>query len=255
VSDSYAPDVACSGFGFSNAVDTVEIKVTNVDNSPDANAGTDQTVAAGSGVLLHSESSSDPDGDTLTFTWTQTGGPAAVLNDAHASNPTFTAPAVGAGGANLTFQLLVDDGYGGADLDEVVIHVQNANDPPVCNLARPTVEELWPPNHGLVSIGIVGVSDPQNDPVTISITGVTQDEPTTGVDTGDAGPDAVSQGSTVLLRAERAGKGNGRVYRIYFTATDGLGGTCSGSVSVVVPHSMKTGHTTVDDGQIYNSTQ
>src|SRR4030095_5272693 len=42
VSDSFAPDGACSGFGFSNAMDTVEIRVTNVDNAPDANAGIDQ---------------------------------------------------------------------------------------------------------------------------------------------------------------------------------------------------------------------
>jgi len=254
VSDSYAPEAACSGFTFANAVDTIEIKVTNVDNAPDADAGTDQTVNQGTGVLLHAESSSDPDGDALTFAWTQTSGPAVVLTDANTANPSFVAPAVGAGGTDLTFQVLVDDGFGGTDVDQVVIHVQNANDPPLCTLARATVAELWPPNHGLVSVGIIGISDPENDPVSISITSVTQDEPTQGIDGGDTGPDAVIQGSTVLLRAERSGSGNGRVYRINFTATDSQGGSCSGSVSVSVPHDMKQGHTSVDDGQTFNST-
>jgi hypothetical protein len=42
-----------------------------------------------------------------------------------------------------------------------------------------------------------------------------------------------------MLRAERSGKGNGRVYQVDFTADDGQGGSCTGSVNVGVPHSMK----------------
>ena len=56
------------------------------------------------------------------------------------------------------------------------------------------------------------------------------------------------------VRAERSGTGNGRVYQISFTADDGKGGSCSGAVTVGVPHSQKKGVTAIDDGQIYNST-
>ena len=76
----------------------------------------------------------------------------------------------------------------------------------------------------------------------------------TGLSDGDTSPDAVIQGSTVLLRAERSAKGNGRVYRINFTATDAQGGSCSGSVIVFVPHDRKD-QTAVDDGQNFDSTQ
>ena len=254
VSDSYAPDTTCSGFSSNNIADIVEIKVTNVDNAPNADAGADQTVAQGAAVVLHAENSSDPDSDVLTFAWSQIGGPTVVLTDTNASNPTFAAPAVGPGGTNLTFELLVDDGFGGTDVDQVVIHVQNANDPPVGSLAQPTLPQLWPPTHGLVEVGITGVSDPQNDPVIITITSVTQDEPTQGLGGGDTAPDAVIQGPTVLLRAERSAKGNGRVYRINFTATDGQGGSCLGLVIVFVPHDRKD-QTAVDDGQNFDSTQ
>lgn len=57
----------------------------------------------------------------------------------------------------------------------------------------------------------------------------------------------------MLLRAERSGNGNGRVYRISFTARDSDGGACTGSVTVGVPHNHKG--TVVDDGHLYDSTR
>ena len=58
-------------------------------------------------------------------------------------------------------------------------------------------------------------------------------------------------GNQILLRAERAGTGNGRVYVVQFTASDGQGGNCSGTVKVAVPHSKKD--TAVEGPQGYNS--
>ena len=53
-------------------------------------------------------------------------------------------------------------------------------------------------------------------------------------------------------RPTRAGGGNGRVYTIFFTATDGRGASCQGSVRVSVPHDR--GRAAVDDGPVYDST-
>jgi hypothetical protein len=57
--------------------------------------------------------------------------------------------------------------------------------------------------------------------------------------------------------AERSGTprltGNGRVYEIFFTASDGRGGTCSGSVKVGVPHDQDH-RPAIDDGMRYDST-
>lgn len=129
------------------------------------------------------------------------------------------------------------------------------NNPPVCTAAAASPSLLWPPNHKLRVVEVVGVTDPDGDPVTIVITGVTQDEPLNGLGDGDTSPDAAAgpSPSSVQLRAERSGKGDGRVYRISFTATDSKGASCSGTVLVGVPHDQGAGSTPIDSGLVVNS--
>jgi hypothetical protein len=45
----------------------------------------------------------------------------------------------------------------------------------------------------------------------------------------------------VQVRAERSGLGDGRVYTISFTAKDPAGASCSGAVTVSVPHDKRGG--------------
>ncbi|MBI4654694.1 MAG: Ig-like domain-containing protein [Nitrospirae bacterium] len=138
--------------------------------------------------------------------------------------------------------------------------VCNQNQPPDVSKAAPTISCIWPPNHKFVDVGIVGVTDPDGDPVIITITTITSDEPTATIK-GAGGithaPDAMGVGtSTANLKAERSGLGNGRVYEISFIANDGKGGKSEGKVQVRVPHDirMKTCNA-IDDGQIYDATQ
>jgi hypothetical protein len=140
----------------------------------------------------------------------------------------------------------------GAYIDLVAVVLTNS--PPVCSAVAPSRSSLWPPNHKLRTITLSGASDPDGDPVTISITGVTQDEPVNGKADGNTSPDAVlgPGGDRVRLRAERSGRGDGRVYRIAFTASDPSGATCSGSVTVSVPHDRR-GAPAVDSGGTYDS--
>jgi len=130
-----------------------------------------------------------------------------------------------------------------------------AGHPPDCGGAAASVSKIWPPNHKWVNIGILGVVDPDGDPVTITITGITQDEPVIGQGSGNTVPDGDGIGTSMArVRAECSGLGNGRVYKISFDADDGKGGVCSGSVNVCVPHDAGKGHECADDGQLYDST-
>jgi hypothetical protein len=111
------------------------------------------------------------------------------------------------------------------------------NEPPDCSTVTANPATLWPANHKLRLITLQGATDPEGGAVTVTITGVTQDEPLNGTGDGDKSPDAAvgTSSSTVFVRAERADSRDGRVYRIAFTAADGDGGTCTGTVKVAVP--------------------
>jgi hypothetical protein len=131
------------------------------------------------------------------------------------------------------------------------------NRPPDCSAAGDQPIELWPPNHKLVTVDVLtaaGVTDPDGDPVMVTVDGIRQDEPVSGLGAGDTAPDGRGLGTAVAeVRAERSGLGNGRVYQISFTADDGRGGTCEAIVPVEVPHS-RNGEPAVDDGPAYDST-
>ena len=133
-----------------------------------------------------------------------------------------------------------------------------SNQPPVC--ANDNGPILWPANHKMISIDVTkyaAISDPDGDPITVIVQGVTQDEPVLGTaeGSGATSPDAqVSTGSqTVDIRAERDGTGDGRVYNILYIASDGKGGSCTGDLNVTVPHSNNK-EPAIDSGQSYDAT-
>jgi hypothetical protein len=135
------------------------------------------------------------------------------------------------------------------------------NRPPDCSKAYADPGCLWPPFTQMVPVNILGVSDPDGDPVTITINTITSDE-ATATEKGAAGPkkapDASGVGtSQAMLRAERSGRGDGRVYVISFTAADPapFGFMCMGTVQVNVPlNPFSKDCPAVDSGQKYDAT-
>jgi hypothetical protein len=249
---------------------TTHVQVTNVNHLPVAQAGPDQTRNAGATVQLDGTASTDPDSDPLTFTWSQLSGPTVTLSDVQSATPTFVGPHV-ATSTTLTFQLLVDDGLGGTARADVHITLLPVDAPPLCTYAKAHPQLLWPPDHKLTDVKIVGVTDPDSRKVNLTVTHVTQDEPVGCIarrgsrdyDEDDdetrgcrhTTPDAIlHRDGHVALRAERREHDNGRVYHITFQADDDAGGQCTGQVTVCVPH-HRHHPTCVDDGQRYDATQ
>lgn len=94
---------------------------------PIAVTGPDQDTSRLFVVTLDGSESSDPDGDTLTYTWTQTEGPDATdgAGTLSGASPTFEAPGeVG----TLVFELVVNDGEVDSAPATVVVNVfENQN--------------------------------------------------------------------------------------------------------------------------------
>ncbi len=99
-------------------------------SAPVADAGSYPPVDEQTSVTLDGTASSDPDGDTLTYSWTQTGGVSVSLANAGSSQATFTGPDVGIGSSTtLTFRLSVSDPSGAsnaATVDVIVNGVSNS---------------------------------------------------------------------------------------------------------------------------------
>jgi hypothetical protein len=129
--------------GITSDTALTSVTITSTPNTPPtAHAGIDQSYASGSSVSLDGSGSSANDaGQSLSFAWVQTAGPAVTLAGADTATPGFTAPtlAIGAPDATLTFRLTVDDGFGG-NSDSVTITVTAPLD-----TTRPTVAILGAP--------------------------------------------------------------------------------------------------------------
>jgi hypothetical protein len=170
-------------------------------------------------------------------------------DDAHFTETISVAANAPAGALDCTVSFSINGQPGGPDFVETV----NVNRPPVCTAAT-AGPDLWPPNHKLSDArSITGVTDPDGNAVSIAITSIFQDEPTNGLGDGDTGPaDAQLLGpNSFKVRAERSGLGDGRAYYVNFTATDGAGGSCTGTATLYVPHDQA--HDPVGGGQLFNS--
>jgi hypothetical protein len=205
---------------------TVTINVTS-NQPPVADAGEDATVecTGSTTYTLDGSGSSDPDGDDLTYSWTDGNGDVVG---------TTADPTVPVSLGDNTFTLTVDDGNGETDVDEVTITVEDT-DGPTITLSGSAIE-LSAPNHDYrtvnVSNFVTAISDDCNSDLAVSdivITSVTSDEPENANGNGDGNTidDIViaSNCKSVQLRAERDGGSNGRVYRIHVIASDGINST------------------------------
>ncbi len=218
---NYPIGIAASRDGFVYFADNRNARIRRFaippgsNHAPVADAGADQTVAAGTAAQLAGTGSSDVDGDALRYRWT---APAGVdLGDSTAVRPTLTAPA---NPGSYPLILVVNDGAADSAPDTLVITVR-ADTLALVHLGTRSVtvgDTL------IVSLAVIGVA---NDSLVYMGT--------------DLPPGAELTGH---LLSWVPGPGQGGTYTALLTATDNRGRTASDSLMIVVTdptgaHSVK----------------
>ncbi|MBN1446285.1 MAG: T9SS type A sorting domain-containing protein [Bacteroidetes bacterium] len=156
-----------------------------------------------------------------------------------------------------TFSVLwtYDDGNGNTSMQTQTVIVDDVT-PPVLTLN--TDLSMWPPNHGYtiftVANMVASVTDNCNTALDVSdvkIMAAASDEYENAIGDGDGNTvdDIVIANDciSVMLRSERAGALNGRVYTITLAVDDGNGNVTTEYFQVQVTHDM-AGYPAIDDG-------
>jgi len=207
-------------------------------------AAQDNVVDAGEDVVLEcaSENGTEytlngtaPTGDGIVNEWTT--DPEVDLENDDTLTPTGTFP-LGVTTATLTSTEEGSD----PESDSATVTVKDTKSPVVRVTPEPFY--LWPPNHSMQKVDVrVRVRDrcAGRGDYEVELIGAKSSEPDNGKGDGNTnddiqGDDIGSDDRDVMLRAERAGGGNGRVYTLTYLVTDGSGNQTEAEAKVYVPH-------------------
>ena len=165
----------------------------------------------------------------------------------HITNPTTGAAGTIFPLGTTTWSFVATDNAGNQSAAKTsTVTVQVAAAPPTISVSvNPAL--LWPPNHKLVTVtATITASDPSGKAPTIALESITSSERDNGLGDGDIADDI--QGETLhtddrvfKLRAERSGRGPGRIYTIKYSATGPTGLKSTATAFVIVPHDMGDG--------------
>jgi hypothetical protein len=184
----------------------------------------------------------DADGDALEVVWWVNGAAIQTNHiDAEVSTNLTTVDfdALYDLGTNAV-TVTVSDGIGSPVSCGTTVTILDRLPPTISSLSVDPFE-LWPPNHKFrpVTVTVVASDACGGTNVTCRITDIRSNEPVWG--RGDrTSPDWVITGDlTAKLRAERLGRGNGRVYTLTIECSDAAGNISQGEVTVTVPHDQR----------------
>ncbi len=208
-----------------------------------ADAGDDVDVpcAAGEAEVTLDGTGSSPADANITYEWVADG---IVFNDATSLTPTAFFPV---GETEVTLRVTEDDGENPSESSEdTVIVTVSDNSPPVLQVSADP-SNLWPPNHKLHDITVDVIASDECDAdedIDIVLDSISSNESDNGRGDGNTSDDI--QGANTgtddrdfQVRAERSGRGSGRIYTATYRATDLSGNYTDGVAIIKVAHDRR----------------
>jgi hypothetical protein len=176
------------------SITSFTLHVIHQNHPPVVTTDHELTVMENSPVTLMA-TATDPDGDKMTYAWTQTSGTKVSLSNPTELTTMFTAPSAGPNG-NATLQLTITakDPYGGVGSDSVLVHVISAS---VYKLASVECGPIVRSHEGGSATLVEMIDNPSNAPLTyewtqssgalIPISSTTDASPTVTLPSGSGG--------------------------------------------------------------------
>jgi dipeptidyl aminopeptidase/acylaminoacyl peptidase len=217
---------------------------------PTAGAGAGATIEctspAGAAAHLDGMTSTDPDStaevnDIVLYEWFENFG---IDGEKFLGTGSTLDATLSLGEHEITLQ--VTDSVGQTATATITVIVEDTT-PPVIHVTV-TPEFIWPPNHKMVAVhATVRAIDACSPQVTVKLVSVTSSEPDNS--TGDGNTSNDIQNASIgtadynfLVRAERKGNGNGRIYTATYSATDASANTATASADIKVSHDQGNGN-------------
>ena len=198
---------------------SVAVTVQEGNQAPTADAGADVSVELGNTANLDGSASSDPDGDTLTYTWaivSSPGSSSAALSATSTATTTLTPDVAG----DYEVELTVDDGNGGTATDTVIV---TGNGAPSAQADNAMTDE-----DTAVDVDVLANdSDPNGD--TLRIDSVTSPSNGTAVISDQGNADPTDDVVTYTPDADYNGSD-----AFEYTVVDGNGGSATATVSISI---------------------
>jgi len=170
------------------------LHVIHINHPPVVTTDHELTVMEGSPMTLMA-TATDPDGDNMTYAWTQDAGSTVVLSNPTDLTTMFTAPAVNSGdNSTLHFTITAKDPYGGVGSDSVLVHVISAS---AYKLASLNCSPIIRSHEGGSATLVESIDNPSNAPLTytwsqvsgmpLQISSTTDASPTISLPSGSGG--------------------------------------------------------------------
>jgi len=191
-----------------------------------------------------------PTAAELRYRWSSP-DPAVAFDDATAAEPVALLPGAGTWPVRLTVAVGAFEASAEGEVQVVDL------EPPRFVRLEASPARLWPPNHRLVDVAVdVEVEDDCDPAPAVRLVSVASDELElhAGEGSGRTSPDVEdaelgTDDRSVRLRAERAGRRDGRTYTLTYEVEDASGNATLASVDVVVAHDRSRGSTAAPSGR------